>query len=49
MKTQISRSIALLVLAALGFTSCSVEYRERRRHRLPPPPPRVQETVIIHN
>ncbi|MDN5287425.1 MAG: hypothetical protein JWR38_3699 [Mucilaginibacter sp.] len=32
MKTQTSRAIALLLLAALGFTSCSAEYRERRRH-----------------
>lgn len=47
MKTQISRSIALLVLAAMGFTSCSVEYRERRRHH--EEPVRVHERVVIQN
>jgi ABC-type nickel/cobalt efflux system permease component RcnA len=33
MKTKVSRTIALLLLVALGFTSCSTEYRERRAHR----------------
>ena len=48
MKTQISRSVALLLLAAMGFTSCSVEYRERRRHRHDERV-RVQERVIYKN
>ena len=33
MKIQLSRFVALLVLAAMGFTSCSASYRENRRHR----------------
>ncbi|WP_162996471.1 hypothetical protein [Mucilaginibacter celer] len=48
MKTTVSRSIALLILAAMGFTSCSVEYRERRRHRHEERV-RVHERVIIQN
>lgn len=48
MKTQISRSIALLVLAAMGFTSCSVEYREKRRHRHEERV-RVHERVVYKN
>ncbi len=45
MKTQISRSAALLLLAVMGLTSCSVEYRERHKRRVPPP--RMHETIII--
>lgn len=48
MKTTVSRSIALLILAALGFTSCSAEYRERHRHRHDDRV-RVHERVVIHN
>ena len=48
MKTQVSRAIALLLLAALGFTSCSTEYRERRRHRHDDRG-HVQERVIYRN
>jgi hypothetical protein len=48
MKTTVSRSIALLVLAAMGLTSCSTEYRERRRHRHEERV-RVHERVIIQN
>jgi hypothetical protein len=48
MKTQIYRSIALLILAAMGFTSCSAEYRERRRHHHEQPV-RVHERVVIQN
>ncbi|WP_162996835.1 MULTISPECIES: hypothetical protein [Mucilaginibacter] len=48
MKTIVSRSIALLILAAMGFTSCSTEYRERRRHRHDDRV-RVHERVVIHN
>jgi len=33
MKIQLSRLIALLILAAMGFSSCSATYRENRRHR----------------
>lgn len=46
MKTSISRSIALLVLAAIGFSSCSAEYRERRRHHHDEV---VHERVIYRN
>jgi hypothetical protein len=48
MKTTVSRSIALLILAAMGFTSCSAEYRERRRHRHDERV-HVHERVVIHN
>jgi hypothetical protein len=48
MKTKISHSIALLLLAAIGFTSCSVENREHRRHRHQEQV-RVHERVIINN
>jgi len=48
MRTQISRAVALLTLAAIGFTSCSVEYRERRHHRHEEPV-RIQERVVIQN
>ncbi|WP_184548684.1 hypothetical protein [Mucilaginibacter sp. FT3.2] len=48
MKAQISRSIALLILAAMGFTSCSAEYRERRHHRHDEPV-RTHERVVIQN
>jgi hypothetical protein len=48
MKTTVSRSIALLLLAAIGFTSCSAEYRERRAHRHDDRV-RVHERVVIHN
>lgn len=48
MKTTVSRSIALLILAAIGFTSCSAEYRERHRHRHDERV-RVHERVVIHN
>ncbi|XHR92346.1 hypothetical protein ACFJIV_18495 [Mucilaginibacter sp. UC70_90] len=48
MKTTVSRSISLLILAAMGFTSCSAEYRERhRRHH--EERVRVHERVVIHN
>lgn len=48
MKTIVSRSIALLILAALGLTSCSTEYRKRRGHRHDERV-RVHERVIIQN
>jgi hypothetical protein len=48
MKTTFSRSVALLLLAALGFTSCSAEYKERRRHRHDERV-RTHERVVIHN
>ncbi|WP_183560134.1 hypothetical protein [Mucilaginibacter sp. SP1R1] len=48
MKTQVSRAIALLILAAMGFTSCSADYRERRRHRHDERV-RVHEQVIYKN
>jgi len=32
MKKQIIRLIALLIFASVAMSSCSVEYREHRRH-----------------
>ena len=49
MKTLIARSVALLVLAAMGFTSCSVEYRERHRHHDEHHETRVHERVVVTN
>ncbi|MDB5146362.1 MAG: hypothetical protein JWQ57_382 [Mucilaginibacter sp.] len=48
MKINVSRSVAMLILAAIGFTSCSAEYRERRRHRHDERV-RTHERVVIHN
>lgn len=46
MKKYQNRIIALVLLTSFAATSCSVQYRERRRARRHPV---VTERVIIHN
>jgi hypothetical protein len=46
MKKHQTKIIALVLLGSFALSSCSVQYRERRRARRHPA---VTERVIIHN